>query len=226
VDNNGETRNIPHLVLFLSAIILCSQAFPAFSADSRHFATVPALGVLAGGQTGIVHYIVLQIDNDPRRGGPTVQFNEINLGGGSIVSEDWKEGVKQAVVAAMRAVGGDGREWAITIKNRSYSALTEGMSASSAVAVGIVAAWRGDNIKSDVALTGKIMPDGQIEPVGALLVKIETAARAQFKTILVPRGQLDTADWDLSQLATRWNIKVIEVVTLEEAYQLMTTSGR
>ena len=226
MDNNGETRNIPHLVLFLSAIILCSQAFPAFSADSRHFATVPALGVLAGGQTGIVHYIVLQIDNDPRRGGPTVQFNEINLGGGSIVSEDWKEGVKQAVVAAMRAVGGDGREWAITIKNRSYSALTEGMSASSAVAVGIVAAWRGDNIKSDVALTGKIMPDGQIEPVGALLVKIETAARAQFKTILVPRGQLDTADWDLSQLATRWNIKVIEVVTLEEAYQLMTTSGR
>ena len=226
MDNNGETRNIPHLVLFLSAIILCSQAFPAFSADSRHFATVPALGVLAGGQTGIVHYIVLQIDNDPRRGGPTVQFNEINLGGGSIVSEDWTEGVKQAVVAAMRAVGGDGREWAITIKNRSYSALTEGMSASSAVAVGIVAAWRGDNIKSDVALTGKIMPDGQIEPVGALLVKIETAARAQFKTILVPRGQLDTADWDLSQLATRWNIKVIEVGTLEEAYQLMTTSGR
>ena len=221
-----ETRNIPHLVVFLSAIILCSQAFTVFSADSRHFATMPALGVLAGGQTGIIHYIVLQIDNDPRRGGPTVQFNEINLGGGSIVSEDWKEGVKQAVAAATRAVGGDRREWAITIKNRSYSSLTEGMSASSAVAGGIVAAWRGDNIKSDVALTGKIMPDGQIEPVGALLVKIETAARAQFKTVLVPRGQLDTADWDLSQLATRWNIKVIEVATLEEAYQLMATSGR
>ena len=59
-----------------------------------------------------------------------------------------------------------------------------------------------------------------------LLIKIEAAARAQFKTILVPRGQLDTADWDLSQLATRWNIKVIEVATLEEAYQLMTTAGR
>ena len=221
-----EARNIPHLILLLSTIIFLTQAFPVFSADSRHFATVPALGVLADGQTGIVHYIVLQIDNDPRRGGPTVQFNEINLGGGSIVSEDWKEGVKQAVVAAMRAVGGDGREWAITIKNRSYSALTEGMSASSAVAVGIVAAWRGDNIKSDVALTGKIMPDGQIEPVGALLVKIETAARSKFKTVLVPHGQLGQADWDLSQLTTRWNIKVIEVATLEEAYSLMTTSGR
>jgi predicted S18 family serine protease len=58
------------------------------------------------------------------------------------------------------------------------------------------------------------------------LIKVEAAARAQFKTILVPRGQLDTADWDLSQLVTRWNIKVIEVATLEEAYALMTTPAR
>ena len=219
-------RMMLHLVLLLAVIILCTQAFPVWSADNRRLATVPALGVLAGGQTGIIHYIVLQIDKDPRREGPTVQFNEINLGGGSLVSEDWKEGVRQAAAAATKAVGEDGREWMITIKNRSYNALTEGSSASSAVAVGLVAAWRGDHIKSDVALTGKIMPDGQIESVSALLVKIEAAARAQFKTILVPRGQLDTADWDLSQLATKWNIKVIEVATLEEAYQLMTTPGR
>ena len=224
--DRSTTRKTPYLVLLLSVIILCTQAFPVWSADSRRLATVPALGVLAGGQTGIIHYIVLQIDKDPRREGPTVQFNEINLGGGSLVSEDWKEGVRQAVAAATKAVGEDGREWMITIKNRSYNALTEGSSASSAVAVGLVAAWRGDHIKSDVALTGKIMPDGQIESVSALLVKIEAAARAQFKTILVPRGQLDTADWDLSQLATKWNIKVIEVATLEEAYQLMTTPGR
>jgi Lon protease (S16) C-terminal proteolytic domain len=224
--DKSVTRKTPHLVFLISAIILCTQAFPVWSADSRRFATVPALGVLAGGQTGIVHYIVLQIDKGPRREGPTVQFNEINLGGGSIVSEDWKEGVKQAVAAATKAVGEDGREWVITIKNRSYSKLTEGMSASSAVSVGIVAAWRGDDVKSDVVLTGKITPDGQIEPVGALLIKVEAAARAQFKTILVPRGQLGTADGDLSQLATKWNIKVIEVATLEEAYQLMITPGR
>jgi hypothetical protein len=224
--NRRAKRVTLHLVLPFAAVVFCTQAVPLWSADSRHVATVPALGVLAGGQTGIVHYIVLQIDKDPRREGPTVQFNEINLGGGSIVSEDWKEGVRQAVVAATKAVGEDGREWVITIKNRSYNALTEGTSASSAVAVGLVAAWRGDHIKSDVALTGKIMPDGQIESVDALVVKAEAATRARFKTLLVPRGQLYTADWDLSQLATRWNINVIEVATLEEAYQLMTTPGR
>jgi predicted S18 family serine protease len=187
---------------------------------------VPALGVRAGGQTGVVHYVVLQIDKDPRLEGPTIQFNEIHLGGGSRVSEDWKEGVAHAVTTATRALGEDGREWVITIKNRSYNALTEGMSASSAIAVGIMAAWRGDDIKPDVALTGVILPDGQIESVGALLIKIETAARAQFKTILVPCGQPDKADWELSRLGTRWNIQIIEVATLQEAYALMTTSGR
>ncbi len=217
--DSGATRKTPHLVqLFLLAIMICMHASPLWSADSRRVATVPALGVLASGQTGTIHYIVLQIDKDPRREGPTVQFNQIELGGGSIVSEDWKEGVKQAVTAATKAVGEDGREWVVTIKNRSYNALTEGMSASSAIAVGLVAAWRGDDLRSDVVLTGKIMPDGQIESVGALLIKTETAARAQFKTILVPRGQLATADWDLSQMAPRWNIQVIEVATLEEAY--------
>ena len=225
VDRNA-TRKTSHLILFLSAIILCTQAFPLWSADSHRLATVPALGVLAGEQTGTVHYVTLQIDKDPRREGPTVQFNEINLGGGSIVSEDWKAGVRQAVAAATKAVGEDGREWVVTIKNRSYSALTDGMSASSAVAVGIMAAWRGDDVKSDVALTGKIMPDGQIESVGALTLKVEAAARAQFKTVLIPRGQLYTTDWDLSQLATRWNIKILEVAMLEEAYQLMTTARR
>jgi predicted S18 family serine protease len=224
--DGSAIRKTPHLILLLSAIILCTLVSPLWSADSRRIVTVPALGVLAGGQTGVVQYIVLQIDKDSRQEGPTVQFNEISLGGGSIVSEDWKEGVKHAVVAATKTVGENGRGWLITIKNRSYNAWTEGMSASSAVAVGLVAAWRGDDIRSDVVLTGTIMPDGQIEPVGSLLTKIEAAARAQFKTILVPRGQLDKADWDLSQLALRWNITVIEVATLEEAYLLMTTARR
>ena len=114
--DNCTTRKTPHLVLILSAIILCTQALPLWSADSRRYATVPALGVLAGGQTGIIQYIVLQIDKDPRQEGPTVQFNEINLGGGSIVSEDWKEGVKQAVAAATKAVGEAGRAWVITTR--------------------------------------------------------------------------------------------------------------
>jgi len=222
----GATRKLPYLVVLLSSIVLFAQTCPLWSAESRRVATVPALGVLSDGQTGIVHYIVLEIDKGPRKEGPTVQFNEISLGGGSMVSEDWKQGVTQAVAAATKAVGEDGRDWVITIKNRSYNAITEGMSASSAVAVGIVAAWRGDNVKPDVALTGTILPSGRIDPVGGLPIKVDAAARGQFRTVLVPRGQLDTLDRDSAQPAARSNVTVIEVATLEEAYQLMTTTGR
>src|SRR6185295_12502261 len=69
--DRSAARSTPSLVLLLSAVVLCTQALPVLADDSRRLATVPALGVLAGGQTGIVHYIVLQIDKDPRRGGPT-----------------------------------------------------------------------------------------------------------------------------------------------------------
>ena len=61
--------------------LVCLHAFPLRAADSRRLVTVPALGVLAGGHTGIVHYVVLQIDKDARQKRPTIQFNEIHLGG-------------------------------------------------------------------------------------------------------------------------------------------------
>lgn len=105
---------------------------------------MPALSVLANTQAGPVHYIVLQLDKDPQQGGPTIRFNEGNLCGGSIVSGHGKEGLAQAVAAVTKAVGEDGHEWVITIKNRSYNALTEG----------------------DVALTGQIMPNDRIEAAG------------------------------------------------------------
>ena len=103
VADRGATRKIPGLVFLLSVIVLCTQALLLWSVDSRRVTTVPALGVFVGGQTGIVHYIVLQIDKDPRQEGPIVQFNEINLGGGSVVSDDWKEGVKHAVAVGIVA---------------------------------------------------------------------------------------------------------------------------
>lgn len=214
------------LVLALLAIPLYTQALPAGSADDPRLVSVPALAVLTNGQQGLVHYIVIQIDNDPRQEGPTVRFNEINLGGGSLVGEDWKDGVIQAVRAAAKTAGEDGRDWLVTVKNRSYHSITGGMSASSAVAVGVLAAWRGEPIKPGTTITGQITPDGRIEPVSSIPKKLEAAANEGFKTVLVPRGQLQTPEWDLLQMAARWQVSVIEVGTLEEAYSLMVGTAR
>lgn len=218
----GQT--CPTLALVALSIHILSLSLAA--ADSPRVISVPALSVLTNGEKGLVHYIVIQIDRDPRQEGPTVRFNEINLGGGSRVGEDWKAGVIQAVRAAAKTAGESGRDWLVTVKNRSRHSMTGGMSASSAVAVGVLAAWRGEPLRPGVTITGHIMPDGRIEPVAAIPKKLEAAASEGFTTVLVPRGQLKTSEWDLLQLAEQWRMSVREVGTLEEAYSLMVDTAR
>jgi uncharacterized protein len=204
-------------------ILAVMPAIPA-SAGSSNIVSVPTLGIQGEGLPGIVNYILVQFDHVASQGGPTIQFNEVNLGGGSRVGEEWKEGARRAVRAVLHAVGDSGHDWLITIKNRSATSLTDGMSASAAVAVAIMAAYRGDVIKSDVALSGQITPDGRLDVVGGLPVKIEAAANAQYRTIVISRDQPLTSDWaSTMEVASRRRVQLIQVGSLDEAYQAMTT---
>lgn len=201
-------------------------SFPATVAATGGLArmiSVPALGVQGEGRPGVVNYIVIQLDRTATEDGPTVQFNEVNLGGGSLVGEEWKEGVRRAVRAAGQAVGDPGRDWLITVKNRSMTSVTDGMSASATVAVGIMAIYRGDSIRPDVVLSGQITPDGRLDVVGGLPVKIEAAAAVHYRTIIVVRDQVHTPDWALAnEVAARKRVQLVQIETLEEAYQAMT----
>jgi Lon-like protease len=52
--------------------------------------------------------------------------------------------------------------------------------------------------------------------------KIRAAAREGYRTVLVPRGQIHDARWNLIELGFQLNVTVKEVDTIDEAYQLMT----
>ena len=206
--------------LMLFGVLLASPVCAA----SSSIISVAALGVQGEGLPGVVNYILVQLDHVAAQNGPTVQFSEINLGGGSRVGDEWKEGVRRAVQAATRSVGDPGQDWLITIKNRSLTSVTDGMSASAAVAVAIMAAYHGTTIGSSVVLSGQVSPDGRIDVVGGLPVKIEAAASAHYNTVVVPRDQTLLPDWTLAaEVAHRRRIQLIQVGTLEEAYQAMTT---
>jgi hypothetical protein len=210
---------------FRLAFMLILAVMPGMPshAGTSTIVSVPTLGVLGEGLPGVVNYILVQLDHVAARDGPTVQFNEINLGGGSVVGEEWKEGARRAVRAVTHTVGDSGHDWLITIKNRSVTSLTDGMSASAVVAVAIMAAYRGDVIRSDVALSGQITPDGRLDVVGGLPVKIEAAANAHYQTIIVSRDQPLTPDWiGATDIASRRRVQLIQVSTLDEAYQAMT----
>ena len=212
-------------VSFGLMFMLVLATMPAMSAyaGNSNIVSVSTLGIQGEGLPGVVNYILVQLDHVASQGGPTIQFNEVNLGGGSLVGEEWKEGARRAVRAVLHAVGDSGHDWMITIKNRSATSLTDGMSASAAVAVAIMAAYRGGAIRSDVALSGQITPDGRLDVVGGLPVKIEAAANAHYRAIIVPRDQVLTPDWMSStDVASRRRVQLIQAGTLDEAYQAMT----
>jgi uncharacterized protein len=214
-------------ILPVLALLPLLFASPSPAAGASRVIAVPALGVQGEGLPGVVNYILIQLDRTTAQDGPTVQFNEFNPGGGSLVGEEWKEGVRRAVRAVVQAVGDEGRDWLITIKNRSQTSVTDGMSASAAVAVGIMAAYRDDVIGSDVVLSGQITSDGRLDVVGGLPVKIEAAANAHYRTLVIPRDQALTSDWRLTtEVASRRRVQLIQVGTLEEAYQAMTGKTR
>ena len=206
------------LCWLLAALLATSAA-----AEGHRFATVPALAnvTIGGRESGTVQYIVIQLDSDPQRRGPTIFFSE--RARGSALGDDWKESARVAVMAAAEIVGEDPRTWTLTIKNAGNTRFSRGSSASSVLAVGVIMAARGETLRPGIALTGVLRSDGHIGEVGGLPGKLEGAAAARIHTLLIPHGQGRTAEWDLFELGRQRNITIVEVRSLREAYDLMVS---
>ena len=101
---------------------------------------------------------------------------------------------------------------------------SDGPSAGAAMAVGFIAMFKGDRIQRGTALTGTIEPGGRVGWVGSIPDKIRAAKREGYHTVLVPRGQAHTSQWNLLELGFQLNVTVKEVDTIDEAYQMMTGS--
>jgi Lon-like protease len=99
---------------------------------------------------------------------------------------------------------------------------SDGPSAGAVMAVGFIATFKGDRIQRGTALTGTLEPGGRIGWVGRIPDKIRAAKREGYHTVLVPRGQLHSAQWNLVELGFQLNITVMEVDTVDDAYLLMT----
>jgi predicted S18 family serine protease len=85
-----------------------------------------------------------------------------------------------------------------------------------------MAMFKGDRIQRGIAMSGTLEPGGRVGWVGSLPDKIRAAKREGCHTVLVPRGQLHSAQWNLIELGFRLNVTVKEVDTIDEAYRLMT----
>lgn len=85
-----------------------------------------------------------------------------------------------------------------------------GPSASSVTAVAFAAALLRLPLNESVMMTGMIMPDGSIGPVGGLKYKLEAAASKGAKVLLIPYGQ--NIDYVYQVLEERWGPAVVRRV--------------
>jgi predicted ATP-dependent protease len=140
--------------------------------------------------------------------------------------KDWaRQTLGVAVSAAAKATRYDPRflraELTMPVGSILHAGLrVDGPSAGVAWAVAAASAILGDPLRPDVCLSGTINMDLEVGPVGGLEHKIEGCHMLpQFHEMLLPAGQNTFAITDKGMARS---IKVTEVSTLAEAYEIAT----
>jgi len=118
-----------------------------------------------------------------------------------------------ALYVASRYSGRPYTNYTALLRVLASDAQVGGPSASGYITVAMFALMNNLTLRGDTAMTGIILPDGLIGPVGGVSQKVDAAAKKGITTVLVPMGEAP------SGVAS---IKVIEIGTLEDAIYYLT----
>jgi Lon-like ATP-dependent protease len=92
----------------------------------------------------------------------------------------------------------------------------EGDSASLSVITAVISAMENVPVRQDVAMTGSLSIRGTVLPVGGVTAKVEAAAEAGIKKVLVPKANLNDV---LIEDKYKDKIEVIPVETLTDVIE-------
>jgi len=99
----------------------------------------------------------------------------------------------------------------------------EGDSASISIATAVISALEGVPVKQTVAMTGSLSVRGDVMPVGGVTQKIEAAAQAGIKTVLIPKSNVGDVLIDES---IKGKVEIIPVSTIGEVFEYAMGSQR
>src|SRR3989344_305908 len=103
---------------------------------------------------------------------------------------------------------------------KTDSPVVAGPSAGAAMTLLTMASLENKKINPDSIITGTINSGGVIGVVGGLNEKIKAAANKSMKKVLIPKGELNSTE--LKKLRGEFNIDIIEVSNIEEAFEIFT----
>jgi hypothetical protein len=130
-----------------------------------------------------------------------------------------------SVVMASLLLGEDINKYKFTL---DVAGQIDGPSAGALMTVAILSAMLGDTVKPTASMTGTINPDGTIGPIAGIPQKLDGAAKAGKKLILIPLGQRFDVDQktrqnvDSVEKGQRLGIEVREVGDIYQAYEALT----
>lgn len=142
-----------------------------------------------------------------------------------LVDETFILSSRVAAVVASTYAGRNFSSYNYYILVKSPSARVQGPSLSAAIGVGFVLAILGTDVGKPIAVTGVLMPDGSIGPVGYPVEKV-VAVSAVARKIFVPavaRGSALANETlaDLAELGRSLGAEVVEVSSIGEVLRLL-----
>jgi Lon-like ATP-dependent protease len=108
-----------------------------------------------------------------------------------MLKEIAQESIKNVSAVLKKFTGKDIKNMDIHIQFIGTYGGVEGDSASISVATAVISAIEGIPVRQDVGMTGSLSVRGDVLPVGGVTYKIEAAAKAGIKTVLIPRSNMD-----------------------------------
>lgn len=125
-----------------------------------------------------------------------------------------KESVTNVSAVIKKLTGKDVSDYDIHIQFVDTHGV-DGDSASITIATAVISALENIPIRQDLAMTGSLSVRGEVLPIGGVTAKIEAAASAGIKTVIIPRANAQDVLLD----AQFEHIEIITVDTLDEVME-------
>jgi len=166
-------------------------------------------GLAVMGDSGIVLPIMAEIT-------PAQSKEEGKIIATGKLQEIAREAVTNVSVLIKKFLGEDITKKDVHIQFIGTYEGVEGDSASISIATAVISAMEGVPVKQTVAMTGSLSVRGDVMPVGGVTQKIEAAAQAGIKTVLIPKANMGDVLIDDS---FKDKIEIIPVSNISEVFE-------
>jgi len=173
-------------------------------------------GLAVMGDSGIVLPIMAEIT-------PAQSKEEGKIIATGKLQEIAREAVTNVSVLIKKFLGEDITKKDVHIQFIGTYEGVEGDSASISIATAVISAMEGVPVKQTVAMTGSLSVRGDVMPVGGVTQKIEAAAQAGIKTVLIPKSNMGDV---LIDEAFRGMIEIIPVSNISEVFEYAMMGGQ